>query len=153
MVICVRGTIPTKALATIEQDSSSAEASDMPTSEVLQPSANGGSTSVNGYINHPSPLRSQLSPSDEQTTLNSTSRPSNKMTGQKMFTEETPKDHARRIAAGLSLEEQVCWLHPLQGRMLKFQDIVAGSCRLLEDNAHTSKGNSIHQDFGWPQRS
>lgn len=85
----------------------------MPPSEVSQPMHDGASSlsaaetlpATNGYINGASPSSSHEHDPSQLPTDGVPATPS-KMTGQKMFS-EGPKESASRIAAGLSLEEQV----------------------------------------------
>ena len=62
----------------------------------------------NGYMNGSPHSNSHAI----QVSKNSDSSPTflPKMTGQKMFSEAGPRDHALRVAKGLSLEEQVTYL-------------------------------------------
>ena len=59
----------------------------------------------NGHINGASHIN--LHTIEDSTSSASKSASTLKMVGQKMFSEAGPKDHALRIAKGLSLEEQV----------------------------------------------
>ncbi|MCJ1384869.1 hypothetical protein MMC17_007987 [Xylographa soralifera] len=87
----------------------------MPPAEIAQAgsgplTAIDSSHTTNGYISHPT-SNGHASPAEKSSGSSTTrAHPSFKMTGQKMVDDSDPRDRARRIVAGLTLEEQVSLL-------------------------------------------
>ena len=116
---------------------------------------NGGPNTAqpNGYINHaPHHINSLTNSQSTSSTIRSAL--SYKMTGQKMFSEAGPRDHALRVVKGLSLEEQVLLMiiESLTHR-LTIGDLSPSRSRLLENSSHTVQRHPLYQNYGWSQWS
>ena len=68
------------------------------------------------------------------------------MTGQKMVDDSDPRDRARRIVAGLTLEEQVVQPCSMFITLLTSSGLIARRRRLLEDCGYPKQEDSFPED-------
>ena len=113
--------------------------------------AQDSSHTTNGYINHPT-LNGHASTTEKSTSGSKSEADSTpKMTGQKMVDDSDPRNHARDIAANLTLEEQVVYTCLPMGTKLTFPGFITCRRRFLEDCGHSKQEDSFLKDDGWSQ--